>query len=426
MAGKIPWSFEPCAMKVLTFGWEYPPIKNGGLGVACMGLTRELISLGVEVIFVLPHEQDVVGDHRFLFGSQYVTPPVRVRTVEGIALAPYLSSASKIWGYMADGTPRYYDRSLIEEVHRYAAAAAVIAKEEDFDMIHAHDWTSYLAGIAAKEVSGKPCVLHVHATSFDQAGGSNVDPEIYKIESEAFKEADHIITVSNFTKQLIVDKHAVDPSKVEVVHNGIDRFDPPRLVPVLTELKAAGKRIVLFHGRLTLQKGPDYFVRAARRVVDVDPNVIFIISGKGDMEHQIMQLVGQLGLSSNVKFVGALWDEERDRMYQSVDLFVMPSVSEPFGIVALEALSHGTPVLVSKQSGVSEVLAHVLKADFWDIEELANKILATLRYDTLHRQLSTYGKDESRFLTWNRAAKKVSELFGRIYEWYRKKFGDRS
>ncbi len=273
-------------------------------------------------------------------------------------------------------------------------------------------------------MSGKPCILHVHATSFDQAGSCNVDPEIYAIEERAFREADGIVAVSEFTRNMVIDKHGVDPEKVTVVYNGAECFDPERLEPVLEEWKKEGKKIILFHGRITLQKGPDYFVRAARRVVDVDPTVIFIVSGWGDMEHELLHLVGSLGLSSHVKFVGALWGKERDRMYQSVDLFVMPSVSEPFGLVALEALAHGAPVLISKQSGVSEVLAHALKVDFWDVEEMANKMLAVVRYDTLHRQLATYGKDEIRSLTWLRAASKVKEIYHKILNWCRARKGE--
>lgn len=404
-------------MKVLTFGWEYPPIKNGGLGVACMGLTHELASMGIEIVFVLPHEQEVASDLRFLFGNG--THRTSVRGVAS-ALRPYQSSASVLTGFNPDGTPRYYDRSLLAEVYRYADEAGKIAAEETFDLVHAHDWTSYLAGLAAKRVSGKPCVLHVHATSFDQAGGPNVDPAIFSIESEAFRNADRIITVSHFTKSILVERHGADPDKIDVVHNGVQATDPIRLTPLLEELRSQGKKLVLFHGRLTLQKGPDYFVRAARRVVDADPNVVFIVSGWGDMEHQVMQLVGALGLSSHVKFVGALWDRERDQMYQSVDLFVMPSVSEPFGLVALEALSHGTPVVISKQSGVSEVLAHALKVDFWDTEEMANQILAALRYTSLHTQLATYGKEEIRHLSWRKAAQKVRDIFARLMGWYRR------
>ncbi len=404
-------------MKVLTFGWEYPPLKNGGLGVACMGLSEELAKLGVEIIFVLPREQEVESDLRFLFGGG-TYGKVRIREVES-PLRPYLSSKSTLIGFGPDGQKRYYSHSLIEEVHRYAREAVHIAEDEEFDLIHAHDWTSYLAGLAAREVSGKPCVLHVHATSFDQAGGPNVDPDIFAIESHAFKEADGIIAVSNYTKELIAERHGVSREKISVAHNGVETFDTSRLEPVLAELRQAGKKLVLFHGRLTLQKGPDYFVRAARRVVDMDPNVIFIISGSGDMEHQMLELVAELGLSSHVKFVGAQWGKDRDRIYQSVDLFVMPSVSEPFGIVALEALAHGTPVLVSNQSGVSEVLAHALKVDFWDTEEMANKILAALRYEPLRRQLAEYGRVESLGLSWRKAAEKVRAIFEHVVEWSR-------
>jgi len=403
-------------MKVLTFGWDYPPVKNGGLGVACMGLTQELVQLGIEVIFVLPREQEVESDIRFIFGTG--NSRIHFREVTS-TLAPYQSSWSTLVGYSPDGTKRHYAHSLIAEVYRYAREATAIAKEEEFDLIHAHDWTSYLAGLSARTASGKPCVLHVHATSFDQAGGPNVDPEIFAIESRAFREADSIIAVSNFTKDLIVEKHGIDPQKIMVAHNGVDTIEPMRLSPVLQEWRREGKKLVLFHGRITLQKGPDYFVRAARRVVDVDPNVLFIVSGWGDMEHQVMQLVAELGLSSHVKFVGSLWGKERDQMYQSVDLFVMPSVSEPFGLVALEALAHGTPVLISKQSGVAEVLAHALKADFWDTEEMANKILAATRYEPMRMQLATYGKDEIRGLSWRKAAEKVRAVFARLLEWSR-------
>jgi glycogen synthase len=198
---------------------------------------------------------------------------------------------------------------------------------------------------------------------------------------------------------------------VMVVHNGCDTYDPPRYQPVLAELKAQGRKIILYHGRITIQKGVDYFVRAARRVVDVDPNVMFVISGWGDMTNQIIAQVGAMGLSGHVMFAGALWEEERDKMYQAADLVVMPSVSEPFGLVPLEALQHGTPSLISKQSGVSEVLTHVLKVDFWDVDEMANKILATLRYPVLHTQLRTSGRQEINKLTWGEAARKVKRLY---------------
>jgi glycogen synthase len=379
-------------MRVLTFGWDFPPSRNGGLGVACYGLTRELTQSGIEVIFVLPRRQEVLGDARFVFADS--TPLVKVREVKS-SLVPYQSANSEVTfieSYDAEGRPVYKSRTIIEEAHRFAHQASLIAKEEKFDVIHAHDWTSYLAGVAAKLASGKPLILHVHATSFDQAASANVDPSIFKIECEAFAAADKVVTVSQFTKNILINKHGVDASKIEVVHNGCDTTEPPRHEPTLKALKAEGKRVVLYHGRITIQKGVDYFVKAARRVVDIDPNVVFVISGWGDMTNQIINQVGEYGLSKHVIFAGALWEEERDRMYQTADLVVMPSVSEPFGLVPLEALQHGTPSLITHQSGVGEVLTHVLKVDFWDVDEMANKILAALRYPVMRHQIVNEGK----------------------------------
>lgn len=404
-------------MKVLTFGWDFPPTRNGGLGVACFGLTRELTQEGVDVIFVLPKRQRTEGTPRFVFADD--ERRVKIREVSS-ALSPYKNAdslVSSIVGYDKEGRPIYKSRSIIEEAHRFAHAASLIAQEEDFDLIHAHDWTSYLAGVAAKIVSGKPLVLHVHATSFDQAASDNVDPAVYKIEKEAFAMADKVVTVSEFTKDIVVKKHNVPEEKVEVIHNGCDVFEPPRHETALRELKEQGKKIVLYHGRITIQKGVDYFIRAARRVVDIDPNVVFVISGWGDMTNQIIEQVGAMGLSKNVIFAGALWEEERDRMYQSADLVVMPSVSEPFGLVPLEAMQHGTPSLISKQSGVKEVMTHVLKVDFWDVDEMANQILSTLRYDVMRRQLANEGKMELKKLSWRQAAERVYKLYRNLLQY---------
>lgn len=398
-------------MRVLTFGWDYPPQTAGGLGMACHGLTAQLARNGIEVIFVLPKKQPVSGDHKFIFAD--VASLIKTRLVHS-SMEPYRSSNSVVEVYDQSGKKMLYKSTILEQVHAYAHKAAEIAQEENFSLIHAHDWTSYLAGVAAKIASGKPLVLHVHATAFDQAAGDNVDPEVFKIEKEAFAVADEIIAVSQFTKNIIVQKHGVDPSKVHVVHNGCDIDEPVRHQPILQELKAQGKKLVLYHGRITIQKGVDYFIRAARRVVDYDQNVVFIISGKGDMEGQIMQQVGEMGLSQNVIFAGALWYEERDQMYQNVDLVVMPSVSEPFGLVPLEAVRHSTPSLISKQSGVSEVMSHVLKVDFWDVDQMANKILAALRYPVLHDQLVTEGKKELHKVSWKTAADKIIELYNRL------------
>lgn len=404
-------------MRILTFGWDYPPIRNGGLGVACEGLTEELIEAGLEVIFVLPRMQQTKGRPFFRFAEG---GRIRLRELTFPLLHPYQSGNSCIEYFLPDGRSIRVSSSILAEARRYAVEAAKIATEEIFDIIHAHDWTAYLAGIAAQEVSGKPLVLHVHATAYDQAGGERGDPEIEAIEREAFSRADSIIAISHYTRNVLINTYNVSPQKVVVVHNGVNLCPILPLAPVLSEYKAQGKKIVFYNGRITIQKGVDYFVRAARKVVDHSPNVVFVISGWGDMEHEIMRLVGTLHLSEHVIFTGALWEEERDRMYQSADLVVMPSVSEPFGLVPLEAIQHGTPVLISKQSGVAEVLAHALKVDFWDVDEMANKIIAALDYPVMNAQLVRESQFELLRITWKHAAEKVRELYERILSVFKK------
>jgi glycogen(starch) synthase len=405
-------------MKVLTFSWEYPPAKNGGLGVACFGLTRELLHDGVEVTLVLPKTQETRGNVRVLFAD--TERLVRMSENEQTFPGPYhhaTTMVDSIVGYDATGKPIYRSRTILEEAHRFAHQAAIIARMEQFDVIHAHDWTSYLAGVAAKIASGKQLILHVHATSFDQAAGDNVDSSMLKIEHEGFMMADKVVAVSEYTRQMVINKHGLDPAKVEVVHNGCDAEEVVELEPTLQALRAQGKKIVLYHGRISIQKGVDYFVQAARRVVDEDPDVVFVISGWGDMATQVIEQVGAMRLSEHVRFAGATWEQERDRLYQSVDLFVMPSVSEPFGLVPLEALQHGTPSIISKQSGVAEVLTHALKVDFWDVDEMANQILSALRYPVMGEQIVKEGKLQLLQLSWQKAATKMHQLYRNLLQY---------
>ena len=390
------------------FGWEFPPHNSGGLGTACLGLTRALSLRGVEVIFVLPKTLDVSSEYaRMVFADK--GKEVAFKYVDSI-LYPYVTSNK--YGNLYNKTRNsIYGPTLLDEVRRYALLAREIAEEEDFDVIHAHDWLSFLAGIEAKKVSGKPLILHVHATEFDRGGGQGINPDVYKIEKESLKYADKVIAVSNFTKNKLVKHYDTPAEKIEVVYNGADCFDHKEMPSKLEKLREAGNRIVLFAGRLTLQKGPEYFLRAAKRVLDVDENVVFVIAGSGDMEHQMMDEAASLGISDKIIFAGFLRGAELDSVYQEADLHVVPSVSEPFGIMPLEAIANGTPVIVSKQSGVSEVLTHVLKTDFWDTEDIANKILSALRYDSLHKTLLDNSSDEIKGLTWDKSANKCIQLY---------------
>ncbi len=389
------------------FGWEFPPHNSGGLGTACFGLTRALAREEVDVLFVLPKRVGVATDHaRLIFADDR---PITVREVTS-SLTPYVTGSQ----YEAMLTPEersLYGPTLLDEVRRYAVRAGEIAKKEQFDIIHAHDWLSFLAGLEAKKVSGKPLVLHMHATEFDRTGGQGMNTEVFQIEQMAMMRADRVVAVSNYTKEKIVSQYGVHPDKVMVVHNGIDEEDYSYSADRLESLRAHGTKIVLFTGRLTVQKGPEYFIRAAKRVLDFCPNTIFVIAGSGDLEYRLMREAAHLGISDKVLFAGFVRGRELDALYRSADLFIMPSVSEPFGITPLESVINGTPVLVSKQSGVAEVLTHALKADFWDTDEMANKIVATLRHDTLRDTLRDHSQTEVKRLTWREAARKCVDIY---------------
>lgn len=397
------------ALRVLMFGWEFPPHNSGGLGTACFGLTKAL-SRTADVIFVLPKKVSVNSDFaKMIFANQ---KSIRIRNIDTL-LYPYLTAEKYNEEYRAVNDD-VYGSSLMAEVKRYASKAATIAKSERFDVIHAHDWLAYPAGIEAKKATGKPLVVHVHATEFDRTGGNGVNEAVQSIERAGLAAADAVIAVSEWTKNILVSKYGIPPEKITVVHNGIDLGDKKRTRPCIRELKKAGNKIVLFVGRITLQKGPDYFIRTAKRVLQFRPNTLFIVSGSGDMEYQMIRQAADEGISDKVFFAGFLRGDDLDSVYQAADLYIMPSISEPFGITPLEAISNGTPVLISKQSGVSEVLSHALKADFWDIDDMADKIISTLDHSSLHENLRDNGYKEIQKSSWPVAAEKCVNVYNEV------------
>lgn len=427
-------------MRIFMLGWEFPPFISGGLGTACAGLTKALDELGVEVTFVLPapvgSEQE--GSLRMVnagsggtSGSQTATHTysrrVSFRTI-GSLLQPYSSpgeyekrfsktrtltksTRKEKAGERLSVNPDVlrYGGDMFAEVQRYAAAVLDVADGEQFDVIHAHDWMTYPAGVSLARATGKPLVVHIHSTEFDRSG-ENVNQRIYDIERMGMHAADKVIAVSHWTRSIVVSRYGVAQGKIEVVYNGVQHNGCGELVFAQNGIRK-GEKIVLFLGRVTMQKGPDYFLAAAKRVLEVMDNVKFVVAGSGDMLHRIIEHAARLGIGHKVLFTGFLRGEDVAKVYKMADLYVMPSVSEPFGIAPLEAMDRDVPVLISKQSGVSEVLQHVLKVDFWDVNEMANKIVAVLKYPPLGMTLRQHGNFEVRKLRWADAARRCADIY---------------
>ena len=387
-------------MRVLMFGWEFPPFKTGGLGTACYGLTRGLNRMGAEIIFVVPRSVGIeTSEYVKIIGSA----DVRTRPV-GTGNYNHTDSG-EVAGYA-----ELYGKNLFEEMEEYKSRAMLIAQREKFDIIHAHDWITIHAGLEARKVSGKPLVIHVHSTEYDRTGGWGVDPVVRDIEQAGAREADHVITVSNRTKLTIMEKYGISAEKISVVYNAVDVGESVSIEPE----KRYPRRIVLFLGRLTLQKGPEYFLEAASKVLEEETDVMFVMTGSGDMMYRMIEYACDLNIGHKVLFTGFLSGTDLDRIYDMADVYVMPSVSEPFGIVPLEAMSHGIPVIISRQSGVSEVIKNALKVDFWDVDKIASSIIAVLRYKALRDLMARNGKSEIESFNWDDSAMQCINVYNKV------------
>lgn len=421
-------------MKVLMFGWEFPPHISGGLGTACYGLSKGLLHNEVEVLFVVPKMfgDEEGGDIRLInasnvfidFSEQSYHELWRKLTIIGVhsIMRPYLSpdefqrishfaklNRSEVQESVFQTHFEFsgkYGPDLFREVARYAVIAAKVASVNRFDVIHAHDWLTFPAGIAAREVSGKPLVIHVHATEFDRSG-ENINQEVYNMEREGMHAADRIITVSNFTRNVVIHRYGIHPDKVQTIYNAVMPLHHEGEAPV----KHFNEKLVTFLGRVTFQKGPDYFVEAAYKVLKKDGNVRFVMAGTGDMLHRVIKRVAQLRIGSRFHFTGFLKGKEVDDIFALSDVYVMPSVSEPFGISPLEAMRSNVPVIISKQSGVSEVLRHALKVDFWDVDAIADNIYGLLHYKGLPKMFIRHGKHEVENMKWDDAGRKVKQVY---------------
>jgi glycosyltransferase involved in cell wall biosynthesis len=431
-------------MRVLMFGWEFPPHISGGLGTACFGLTRALAKQQVEIVFVVPRFKSPPENLHLKLVSASGTPVssavlrkfeqtikdiweerLTVRPLES-TLFPYATpetyaeqlrhqTARQEFAGSETASPVIslldmtgdYGNNLMAEVFRYSQAGAALAARETFDVIHAHDWMAFPAGLLARDISGKPLVLHVHSLEYDRSG-QHVNPEVARIEKAALEAADRVIAVSHYTRSLIVSQYGIDPGKIDVVHNAVSRADAQTVYRAHT---IPGEKLVLFMGRMTFQKGPDYFIEAAGLILDKLPGVRFVMAGSGDMLPRMVRRAAQLRIGNRVHFTGFLKGDAVERMYARSDLYVMPSVSEPFGIAPLEAMLYDVPVLLSRQSGVSEVLHNALKVDFWDVREMANQIIAVLQHPRLAAEIVRNCREELRTIRWEKAAEAVLNIY---------------
>ena len=425
-------------VRVLMFGWEFPPHISGGLGTACLGIAQGLAKNDVEVLFVMPKASgDEDASAAKIINASDVEMLQNTEKIEdfwkhinfmeiGSNLVPYLDPetfARERDAYLKAGENRErisyhnkfqfsgkYGANLMEEVYRYALVAGTVAKNYDFDVIHAHDWLTYSAGMIAEQLSGKPLIVHVHATEYDRGGEYNRNTLVYDIEKRGMEAADVVVTVSNWTRNIVIEKYGIAPEKVITVHNAVDF----KTDAVEKEERGIKDKIVTFLGRITLQKGPEYFVEAAAKVLKRVPNARFVMAGSGEKMNPLVRRVAQLGLGTRFHFTGFLRGNDVQRMFRYSDVYVMPSVSEPFGISPLEAMRSGVPTIISKQSGVAEVLDHAIKVDYWDIDALADAIYGVLTYPALSNHMQREGYNEVNELKWENASLKLKQIYQSI------------
>ncbi|MFH1410022.1 MAG: glycosyltransferase family 4 protein, partial [Patescibacteria group bacterium] len=406
----------------LMYGWEFPPIQSGGLGVACQGIVEGLLSHNHAVFLVLPKTTPAMQmyspDSFKVLSAGESGGIVEIEHVATGLYSPYATSNDAYWEnlkkLLKEEPNTIYSQNMLEEVYRYAAKAAVHARHIPHDIIHTHDWLTTEAGIQAKKISGQPHIMHVHATEFDRSGDTP-NQAVYDLEKRGMEHADRVIAVSEYTKKMLMKYYGIKEWKIDVVHNAVQPNLPTGRQAFSTYHKShhinPTDKVVLFLGRMTMQKGPDYFLKMAKKVLDHMKRVKFVMAGDGDMMDQIIRLSIDLGIERNVLFSGFLKGDEISRAYAEADLYVMPSVSEPFGLTPLEAIKQGTPVLISKQSGISEVIRNALRVDFWDIDEMANKVIAALRYPDLHRTLRERSKEELDKMSWQKQAGEITKVY---------------
>ena len=400
-------------------GWEFPPLYAGGVGMVCYELTRALSQHpDINLTYVMPHGPSELNysGFRVIVTDNLKLKNVRIKKVRTL-LRPYQTAKDYEEEYKnlieadfsaGEDSPntKLYGSNLLQEIVLFSHKLKQVLKLEDFDVIHAHDWTTFPAAIEAKKVTQKPLIVHIHITEFDKSGGQHADPTIYAIEKKGMETADCVIAVSNKIKDTLITIYGINPGKIKVVHNASVAMDDKKEIK-----KGLDEKVVLYAGRVTLQKGPEYFIEAAKKVADVEDKVLFVMAGTGDQLPRMIEKTINLGIAHKFSFTGFYTREDAEKLFSMADVFVMPSVSEPFGIVPMEAMIKGTPAIISKQSGCSEVLKNTFKIDFWDINEMANKILGLLKYKELNEFMGLNGRQEVKQLTWDRPALTIKNIY---------------
>ncbi len=422
------------------FGWEFPPFFAGGVGTVCYELTKQLSADGLDIQYVMPFCPDSLNPgfvklHNATKKAGEVclstTQVIKIKKIHSILSAyqteeEYEESlkhvTSKVKSTLGDknNTSKLYGKNMFEEIQLFAQRAKKMYLEgqfEDFDVIHAHDWTTLPAALAVKKLSGKPLAVHVHITEFNKTGNNTAHPEIYKIEIEGFRGADKVIAISNLIKNTVEEKYNVSSEKVEVIHNGGIKMQPVSETDkkeLLGEQYNEGDNIILYAGRVTGMKGPLRFIEMAKKVLEHKPNTIFVMAGTGDQLNQCIQRTKDLNIEDKFHFFGFYSREDAEKLYNVADVFVLPSQLEPFGVTPLEAMIKETPVVLSKQSGVAEVVDNCLITDFWDIDKMASSVISLLTYPHLHKTIQEEGKSEAEKLDWKKPAKECEELYRRM------------
>ena len=443
-------------MKILMFTWEFPPLISGGLGMACYGMAKALLSQGIKIDLVLPTKELVYfplreesdadtlpavfiepEKHKEYTKRTFSTMHERLEYI-GISAHPesyfnlneikdYVTSIKKTSWLTETVTTKEHniwkemtahligEEDLIRKVQEYTLRAHRFAEILDYDLIHAHDWLTYPSGILAKQISRKPLIVHIHATEFDRAGGPG-DERIHKIEHLGMTYADKVIAVSQYTAQMIMSRYRIDTAKIRIIHNAFTVSEA-----TLHNKKRIFKGpTILYLGRVTLQKGPDYYLDMADKVLKVHPEARFILAGTGDMQRQILRRSAALRLKNRFLFTGFLNRKQVERILQAVDIYVLPSVSEPFGISPLEAMAYGITAIISKQSGVAEVVHNAFKIDYWDIDLWAETINHLIENPEECTKIGMEGRKEVQKIQWDEAADKIRQLYAETLSEYSK------